>query len=233
MASIPTLALLSHVVHGQSQRTILEDSKDKYLGKVKVMTEILNKDAEIRRLALVCTEDSLQTDDPVAVKHVGKAAKIFKLRLPMTAEVGKLLFAAISIDESLPKLKRQGVVVMPIPETEILDPRNPAKNKITVSAQTYQNYKSGLKWWHRFDCPEMDKVGHIFPADTEEAINQAIASYKKDIGVKKRKGIMSHKEGKSKYNLFGYIEICKYFMQMKPYSHQYTWNEGMFARTRV
>ena len=77
----------------------------------------------------------------MAVKHVGKAAKIFKLKLPMTAEVGQLLFAAISIDDSLPKSKRRVVVMMPIPETEILDPRNPTKDKVAVSAQTYQNYK--------------------------------------------------------------------------------------------
>ena len=40
---------------------------------------------------------------------------------------------------------------------------------------------------------EMDKVGHIFPADANDAITQAIATYrcKRYVGVKKRKGIMS------------------------------------------
>lgn len=36
---------------------------------------------------------------------------------------------------------------------------NPGARKVTVSAQTYQNYKSALKWWHRYSCPDMDKIG--------------------------------------------------------------------------
>jgi hypothetical protein len=208
-----SLALLAHVVHGQSQRTILEDSKDKYLGKVKVMTGILNKNVELRRLSLMCSDESIMTDNPQALKHTGIAAKVYKLILPMPEEAAKYLFAAISIDETLPKRRKRKQLNNPDDEDQVevgaepVDPRNPAKNKVTVTAQTYQNYKSALKWWHRFDCPEMDKVGHILSAKTEEAIDQAIASYKKDIGIKKRRGIMSQKEGKSKYNLFFTLSV--------------------------
>jgi hypothetical protein len=74
------------------------------------------------------------------------------------------------------------------------DLQNPAKNKVTVTSQTYQNYKSALKLWHAFDCPEMDKVGYPFPAEADNAIVKAIATYKRDIGIKKRKGIMPQKE---------------------------------------
>ena len=89
-----TIALLQHVVHGQSQRTILDDSKSTYLGKVRVMTDILNSDPNIRAKALVCTPESLQSNNPVALMHTGKAAKIYKLVLPIPEEVAQLLFAA-------------------------------------------------------------------------------------------------------------------------------------------
>jgi hypothetical protein len=49
------------------------------------------------------------------------------------------------------------------------------------------------------------------------------------VGHKKRKGIMKFKEGKSPFNLFGYITISKHFMSMKPDSRKKTWFEGMFA----
>jgi hypothetical protein len=31
---------------------------------------------------------------------------------------------------------------------------NPGRNLRTVSAQTYQNYKSALKWWHKHHDPD-------------------------------------------------------------------------------
>lgn len=50
----------------------------------------------------------------------------------------------------------------------------------------------------------MEKTGYRFPDhDVDWAINNAIATYKRDVGSKKRRGIMSQKQGKSKYNLFG------------------------------
>ena len=233
--SSPNLALLLQVAHGQSQRTILDQSKYTYLTKVRVMTEILNKLEDIRTRSLITDSNN------VALKHMGEAAKVYKLQLPMSSETAQLLFAAISIDDSLPKNKKRknwltnhGAAESTenrdgeIPEA-VIDPQNPGKNKVTVTAQTYQNYKSALKWWHSFDCYEMDKVGYPFPVETDAAITKAIATYKRDIGVKKRKGIMSSKEGKSKYNLYGLGVLCKHFMGLKPDHHKHTWNEGLFA----
>jgi hypothetical protein len=40
---------------------------------------------------------------------------------------------------------------------------------------------------------------------------------------------MKQKEGKSAYNLTGYIEISKFFMSMKPIHKKYTWMEGIFG----
>ena len=101
MASI-SLALLQQVAHGQSQRTILDKSKRTYMSKVKVMTEILNRSPDIRIRTLVVDGDGS------AQKHTGEASKILKLRLPISAETGQLLFAAISIDDTLPR-RRKGL----------------------------------------------------------------------------------------------------------------------------
>ena len=53
-----------------------------------------------------------------------------------------------------------------------------------------------------------------------------VATYKRDIGIKKRDGIMSNKEGKSKFSLHGYITLCKHSMKV-PQSE--SWFEGLFA----
>ena len=110
-----------------------------------------------------------------------------------------------------------------------IDPRNPAKQYVTVSAQTYQNYKSALKWWHELHNDAMEKVGVIWPAEVDKAVVKAIASYKRDVGWKKRQGIMKQREGKSGYNLNGYITLCKYFLKMRPVRNRFTWGEGLFG----
>lgn len=87
-----------------------------------------------------------------------------------------------------------------------------------------------MKWWHEYNNADYDKVGADFPSAVDKAINCQIARYKRDVAKKKRRGIMSQKEGKSPYNLMGYIELCKYFMKMKPSGHRYTWMCGIFAQ---
>lgn len=75
------------------------------------------------------------------------------------------------------------------------DAANPAKDLVTVSAQCYQNYKSALRWWHAYSCESMDKVGYPWSGELDSALKSAVASYKRDVGVKKRNGIMKQKEG--------------------------------------
>jgi hypothetical protein len=41
---------------------------------------------------------------------------------------------------------------------------------------------------------------------------------------------MSPKEGKSPYNITGYLAICMYFSPLKPSGHQRTWIEGIFVQ---
>ena len=148
--------------------------------------------------------------------------------LPITTETAQLLFGMISVDDTLPK-KRKITSVIEVEETSARNALNPAVNKVTVSAQTYQNYKSALRWWHEYTSPTMKKVGKPWPVDVDVALKKAIATYKRDIGDKKRRGIMKQKEGKTPYNLNGYIEICKRFMAFKPKGNATTWNEGLFA----
>lgn len=109
------------------------------------------------------------------------------------------------------------------------DALNPGQDKVTVSAQTYQNYKSALVWWHALDNESMDKKGFPWPEEVDTAVKIQVAAYKRDIGAKKRKGIMKQRDGKMPYNLLGYKEICRFFCQMRPLRNMYTWNEGIFA----
>jgi hypothetical protein len=60
----------------------------------------------------------------------------------------KLLFAGLSIEGSLARKRTRRVALEPLPEVQGADNRNIGANISTVSIQTYQNYKSALKWIH-------------------------------------------------------------------------------------
>ena len=146
-----------------------------------------------------------------AIEHTGTARGVYRLNLPMLPATAKRLFAAISVDTSLPKKRRReredvGQEVAMNDMEENVHRLNPASNLQTVFAQTYQNYKSALKWWHKHHDPvAKGKVASEWLAAVEKQINQQIASYKRDVGLKKRRGIMRQKKGKSAYNLTGYM----------------------------
>ncbi len=53
----------------------------------------------------------------------------------------------------------------------------------------------------------MDKEGYIWPEQLNTILKQSINSYRRDIAVKKRSGVMKKKEGKSPYDLVGYLEL--------------------------
>jgi len=104
-----------------------------------------------------------------------------------------------------------------------------SKERRTVSAQTYQNYRSALIWWHLYDCEEYSKVRCPFPEAIKASLAQLVAGYKRSVGEKKRKGVMAVKDGKRPYSFFGYKEICKAFYALEPSGKQYRWEEGMFG----
>ena len=195
--------LLSQVAVGQKQRNISDVSIKGYLYRMHVITRKLDEIEDIRLTALEMDADG------IPLKHSNAAHNICKLKLPIEVEAAQLLFAALSIDGSLTRKTRAQANVPEvqadiIEQQQVTDYRNIAANISTVTAQTYQNYKSALKWWHEYDSVEFDKVGSPFPAEVDKAINCCIGTYKRDVASKRRRGVMKHKDGKSKYNLQGY-----------------------------
>ena len=61
------------------------------------------------------------------------------------------------------------------------------KDVATCSAQTYQNYKSALKWFHELSIVD-EKQGILFPRDVDMEIGKQIQAYKREVGDKKRRG---------------------------------------------
>jgi len=223
--------LLVEVATGQQQRNISDVSIRGYLSKMHVLTRKLNEIEDLRFDALYFD------DDGNPVYHSNAARNVIKLKLPMDIETGRLLFAALSIDGSLTRkrgraaeMNRDVEVNLAPQHNQPEDRRNMAANISTVSSQTYQNYKSALKWWHEYTNADFGKVGCTFPVEVDKAINTQILTYKRDVASKKRRGIMSQKEGKSPYSLEGYVEICSFLMKMRPIGNRYTWMEGLFAQ---
>jgi hypothetical protein len=156
---------LAQVVRYQAENNVSIATQKQYLCKVKVITEMLNETSEFRI-------DSLVTIDGIAMKHTGNAANIYVLKLPMTVDVGEMLFAHISTCENLAKghrnKGRQRVEPVEIDGNIPDDSNDPGANIVTVSAQTFQNYKSALRWWHEYTCESMSKVGHVWPAELDK-----------------------------------------------------------------
>ena len=149
---VRTVEALDAITAGQQQRTVLEDTNKIYISKCRVMTRILNELAgvdprglDIRAMALVLDANEN------AVEHTGTARGLYRLILPMSPDTARRLFAAISVDTSLPRKKRRLGIEDEIDEEVIArdaneERLNPGRNLRTVSAQTYQNFKSALKW---------------------------------------------------------------------------------------
>jgi hypothetical protein len=217
---------LAQVVRYQAENNVSIATQKQYLCKVKVMTEMLNETTEFR-------EDALITIDGIAIKHTGIAENIYVLKLPMSVDVGEMLFAHISTCENLAKghrsKRRQHVETIVIDDSVPIDSNDPGANIVTVSAQTFQNYKSALRWWHEYTCESMSKIGHVWPPELDKSIKHSIANYKRTVGRKKRRGIMKIRDGKLPYNAFGYKTICAHFMKKKPVGRSQSWNEGLFA----
>jgi len=146
---VRTVEALVAIAAGQQQRTVLEDTNTIYS---RVMTRILNelagvdpKGLDIRAIALVLDANGN------AVEHTGTARGVYRLILPMSPDTARRLIAAVLVDTSLPSKKRRLGVEDEIDEEVIArdaseERLNLGRNLRTVSAQTYQNFKSALKW---------------------------------------------------------------------------------------
>ena len=92
---------LDTVAQGQQTRTVLAETQEIYISKCRVMTHILNDIVDIRA-------DALELDlNGKPLEHIGQAQRVFIMKLPMSADHAKKLFAAISIDPSLPRKRRR------------------------------------------------------------------------------------------------------------------------------
>ena len=68
---------------------------------MRVITKILDRIEGVRESALDLGADG------VAMEHTGKARGVKRMNLPITHDTAEILFAAISIDDSLVKRKKQ------------------------------------------------------------------------------------------------------------------------------
>jgi len=233
--------VLDAVARGQRIRTVKSNSHTTYISKMRVMSRILWSIQEIRQSALFLTPDGQPQE------HTGDATGVYKLKLPISVSTAQRLFAAISVDPTLAKKRiRRNVVDDGTDDDAVPDPTgihaigpndivpdniNPGRDVATCRSQTYQNYKSALKWWHEHhNVVNRDKEGSPWPLEVEQVLKQQVQSYKRDVGEKKRKGIMSMKEGMTSYNITGYITICKYFSRLKPEGHRSPWMAGIVAQ---
>jgi len=92
------------------------------------------------------------------------------------------------------ELEEQAEVIVGNLNNGAVEDNDPGRNLQTVCAQTYQNYKSALKWWHLHHDPiSKEKDGHEWPSTVDDQINQQIKAYKRDVGMKKRRGVMRQK----------------------------------------
>jgi len=97
---------LDDVAQGQQARTVLKGTHKVYIAKCEVMTKILNDIPDVRNEALMFDSDGNPSE------HKGSAKGVFKLILPILPNTAKMLFAAISIDGSLPRKRRRTVSEM-------------------------------------------------------------------------------------------------------------------------
>ena len=220
------LERLALIVQGQSERNIMESSIAEYLGRLRTLTSLLWKNVALRELALELDAEGQ------GIEHTGQARGVFRLKMPVEVKTAKLLFALVSVSTTLPRQSKAVVTIdLATDEVEpvVVSTVEPAANKITVAPQTYQNYKSALKWWHAYDCPAMSKIGYPWPGGMDGELKKSIASYKRDVAKKRRRGVMKQKEGKSGYNLNGYIEMNKYMSSTMPHGRIWTWDAGIFS----
>jgi len=249
------LAALDRIVQGQAERNVKENSLSQYLGRCNSMFTLLYQNRALRVEAFEHDEDGNvlkhtgQAEKLFKLRlpmNVSTAKYLFamisinpnlvkkKKRNREEAEIDNDadIDPAINITTLDPDIDPAINITNIDPDSadnNVEGSTNPAAKIVTVTAQTYQNYKSALKWWHAYDCPDMDKIGYAWPTEIDEALKKAIASYKRDIAEKKRRGIMRNKEGKYPYDLNGYIELNRHFNMIKPEGIFKTWSEGIFA----
>ena len=90
------------IAEGQQQRTVVTNTMKQYISKCRVITKVINEIIDIREEAL---ELNPETGDPIS--HRGAAVGVLKMKFPISVDIAKILFAKLSVDDSLPRKRRQ------------------------------------------------------------------------------------------------------------------------------
>ena len=108
---------------------------------------------------------------------------------------------------------------------------NAVENRATISASCAGGFRSALKFWHTYKLPDKESIE--WDENTILQIGKILQGHKREIGRKKRLGIMNIKEGKDAFTLEGYAEICKALYKLRPDGHKYTFAESLFANLYI
>jgi len=158
--------------------------------------------------------------------YLFKGKPIPKFVLPMDAGVAMTMFCHLSQKEQ-PSRKRQGNHAIDL-TSEVVDPTNPSRNTITMASGSLINFISAVKWWHGYEDTAKGKKRVAFPENVSEQLRELCNGYKKEVGLKRKRGVMAASEGKEALSQAGYEALCRYMYKLKPTGHSDRWSETIF-----
>jgi hypothetical protein len=246
---------VSAISAGLSTRIISDDTGKGYVSSIRTMQKIIVKNPIVFPVENYPFE---RGDDGTILiyTNVNIVKGVYKWVLPITLDNVKKLFALLSVDDSLPQEKKQrrrrgddGPLTIPQEDEEVavadedvvedvpvvgplvidLVNTNPGKDKVTIVSGSMMNFASALKWLHKFVNADIGKVRYRMSEEVKDEISSITATYKRDVGDKRKRGIMKVREGKDPVSLSGYEHICKYLYQKQPVGHRGRWSESIFV----
>ena len=108
-----TISKLEAIVQWQAEKNIMDSTLKQYLGRVKTLTDLLYSYEELRELTLECNEQG------EFLKHTGKAHRLYKLKMPMTVDHVKYLFALVATDTRLAKPGKKMLTAIGVPKMKL------------------------------------------------------------------------------------------------------------------
>ena len=214
------LTKIRRTTEGMKARTLNPDTEGAYRNKVCRMQEIINQHPE----AFADDYPFERSGDKIVMLD----GTLYKWKLPVSCANGEALFTIISVNEGLAKRGRGHSLRTTVFDDEDGD-INPGADVATVSAGTMGIYKSALKWFHRWEDSSIGKGKVAFDPALDEMLGILTTAYKRDIGNKRRRGIMKPKEGKDPFSREGYEEMARYMYKLKPNGNNHVWSEIIFA----